>query len=215
MPKIYTTYKQYINFLKWYLPVVLMAVAISLYYTQLQVSLSINSYNALWLDYIMYYATYLGDGVFAVALAIVVFYFNKTHAIALLAGYTSSALFAQFLKRVVFSGFNRPAYFLDNVSEFHLVFQTKIHYHNSFPSGHTTTAFVLAALLALLYNRSLFWLLIAVLIAYSRVYLFQHFLRDVILGSVIGVLFGFINYHYFCERNKAQNIIDFFSKKHG
>jgi membrane-associated phospholipid phosphatase len=215
MPKPNTFTRQSVNFLKWYLPIVLAAVVVSFFYTQLEISLLINGNNSLWLDFLMYYITYLGDGIFAVILAFVIFYFNKIHGVTLLIGYASSALFAQLLKRVVFLGFNRPAYFLDNAGEIHLVLQTEIHYHNSFPSGHATTAFVLAAMLSLMYNRSLFWILLAALVAYSRVYLFQHFLRDVIFGSLIGVLFGFIVYHYFCERNKAQNIIEFFTKKHG
>ncbi len=62
---------------------------------------------------------------------------------------------------------------------------------NSFPSGHTMSAFALYGLLALLiYNKK--WglplFLMALLIGISRIVLTQHFLEDVYLGSWCGVL---------------------------
>jgi membrane-associated phospholipid phosphatase len=66
----------------------------------------------------------------------------------------------------------------------------KIHTWQSFPSGHTMTAFALALFLSILI-RNKFWgvllLILAILVAYSRVYLFQHFPKDVFAGSIFGV----------------------------
>lgn len=61
----------------------------------------------------------------------------------------------------------------------------------SFPSGHSGTAFALAAV-ALFVCPALFPVaaLAAALVAYSRVYLGVHYLSDVITGAVVGLVVG-------------------------
>ncbi|MBU6506700.1 MAG: phosphatase PAP2 family protein [Alphaproteobacteria bacterium] len=62
--------------------------------------------------------------------------------------------------------------------------------HWSFPSGHSATAAALAGALSLLYPRLRpAWIVAALLIAFSRIALDQHYLSDVIAGLYIG--FGF------------------------
>ena len=64
----------------------------------------------------------------------------------------------------------------------------------SFPSGHTTAVFATAAALLLCKNRLLGIpvLILAVLIAFSRLYLYVHFPSDVLCGALLGVLAGFL-----------------------
>lgn len=89
-----------------------------------------------------------------------------------------------------------------------LVEGVRVHHSASFPSGHTSTFFVFATCCAilltyhytqrmsqnerrqwpLLYTAVLALLSLAALGGYSRIYLSQHFLADVAMGSVIGVL---------------------------
>ncbi len=58
---------------------------------------------------------------------------------------------------------------------------------NSFPSGHTVMAFIVFALLFRLDRRVAWgWLPIALLIAFSRMYLGVHFPSDVLVGGLIG-----------------------------
>jgi undecaprenyl-diphosphatase len=60
--------------------------------------------------------------------------------------------------------------------------------HASFPSGHATTAFALAALLALWYPRwAAGFLALAGLIGLSRVVLGAHFPSDVLAGAALGM----------------------------
>jgi membrane-associated phospholipid phosphatase len=70
--------------------------------------------------------------------------------------------------------------------------------HLSFPSGHTTSAFVLFGLLALLFARKWYWnvalFLMALLIGVSRIYLVQHFFKDVYTGAITGVLLAVLVY---------------------
>ena len=59
--------------------------------------------------------------------------------------------------------------------------------HNSFPSGHTATAFAAATILALLYGGYFYWAFSpALFIAYSRVYVGAHFPLDVLGGMAVG-----------------------------
>lgn len=61
----------------------------------------------------------------------------------------------------------------------------------SFPSGHSVSSFSAASVL-LSYNRKIGIpaLILAVLIAFSRLYLYVHFPTDVLAGAVLGIIFA-------------------------
>ncbi|AIJ06145.1 lipoprotein B [Methanocaldococcus bathoardescens] len=63
----------------------------------------------------------------------------------------------------------------------------------SFPSGHTTLAFTLATSL-LYYSRKigLLFLIWAIFVAYSRVYVGVHYPFDVLAGIIIGIVCGYL-----------------------
>lgn len=63
----------------------------------------------------------------------------------------------------------------------------------SFPSGHTMSSFAAAASIGLTHKKYAKWAyIIAGLIAFSRMYLYVHFLTDVLAGALFGLLFGWI-----------------------
>ena len=68
----------------------------------------------------------------------------------------------------------------------------------SFPSGHATGAFALFGLLCFLLSKKikLGWLFfsLALVVAISRMYLIQHFFKDVYAGSILGVLIATLFY---------------------
>ncbi|MBC8134490.1 MAG: phosphatase PAP2 family protein [Fibrella sp.] len=60
---------------------------------------------------------------------------------------------------------------------------------DSFPSGHTTAAFAVAAMEAHYHPKeALYWYGGAVLIAESRVGLHRHYVHDVVAGAAVGYL---------------------------
>src|SRR5258705_13463057 len=68
----------------------------------------------------------------------------------------------------------------------------------SFPSGHTITAFAIAVPLSLFYpplQIGLFFC--AISIALSRILLGLHFLSDVVVGSALGAILGYLFYCLF------------------
>lgn len=65
----------------------------------------------------------------------------------------------------------------------------------SFPSGHTSASFT--AVSALYFSKDKLWkpaLILAYLIAVSRLYLYVHYPTDVLGGLLLGVLSGYIGY---------------------
>ena len=107
-----------------------------------------------------------------------------------------SPVVTQFGKRVVWPDAPRPKILIEQLLaqnpdlQIHLVDGVHLHSSHSFPSGHTTGAFALFGTLALMAKKplwKLFWLLLACLVGYSRMYLSQHFLIDVTVGSFIGM----------------------------
>lgn len=59
----------------------------------------------------------------------------------------------------------------------------------SFPSGHTSSSFAAAGILFSMQSKlSLFAIVLASLIAFSRIYLNVHYPTDVIMGMILGIL---------------------------
>jgi undecaprenyl-diphosphatase len=71
----------------------------------------------------------------------------------------------------------------------------RVPHHGSFPSGHTTTAFACAFVLAGLVRRRrdrVGLYVLAAAIGFSRLYVGVHFPLDVLAGAVLGTLYGFV-----------------------
>jgi len=161
-------------------------------YRQGIITLEVNRYFSLQADLFFTYFTYLGDGVFCIALGILLLFWSRVKGVLLLITYAISGILAQLIKNFGFSKEPRPAeYFTGMMDSLHTVSGVELSHWNSFPSGHTTSAFALFALLAIWNPSSILkflCLVVAVLVGFSRLYLLQHFLVDVYVGSLLGTL---------------------------
>ena len=171
--------------------------------------LLLNPLHSVLLDYIFRAFTFLGDGFFILGLAVLLFFLKKRYiSLLIIAAYVISGMQVQLIK--LFYESPRPALFLKNIDYTHFVEGVTLHNYNSFPSGHTTSAFALAAILAFSGKNkvaSVIWLIIAALVGYSRIYLSQHFLEDVLAGSVIGILSGSIAWLFLRDRLKELSAL--------
>lgn len=158
----------------------------------------VNTHNSPAADVFFTYATYLGDGNFMLFLIAVSLIWSRRIAIIGAVSFAITGLLTIFLKQVVFADALRPLkYFEHALWKPRLVEGLDIHSFNSFPSGHSMSAFALFTLLALIdkrKSRGWLWAVLAIIAAYSRVYLFQHFVIDVWVGSLIGTAVSVISY---------------------
>jgi membrane-associated phospholipid phosphatase len=167
---------------------------------QLELHKQLNGINNSFFDAVVPYATYLGDGFFAILLVVILYFVQKKYSIILLISFLISSGITQFLKQVVFPNAMRPMHYFQNDACFHIVQGVVMHTQNSFPSGHATTCFAIFTTFALVWreNQKLqaLFLVASILLALTRVYLSQHFLEDVLVGSVIGTVTAVISSFY-------------------
>ena len=146
--------------------------------------------------------TATAEVVLPVLLLIYLFRFQKAYALPYVYSYALSTGLIQGLKHLVFSDALRPlAYFASSGVKWHIVPGLLISEFNSMPSGHTGAAFFMFFWVAVLLKRYHWGIIAGILavgVAYSRVYLFQHFPVDTLVGAFLGTsssyLFYYINY---------------------
>ncbi len=159
-------------------------------YRQGLILLEINRYYSPQADVFFKYFTYLGDGIFCVAVGVLFLFWSRAKGILILISYVISGILAQLIKNFGFPEEPRPVeYFAKMLNSLHTVAGVELSHWNSFPSGHTTSAFALFALVAIWVKPPILkflCLLIAAMVAFSRMYLLQHFLVDVYVGSILG-----------------------------
>ena len=162
--------------------------------------LLMNSIHNKLLDVFFKWWTHLGDGIFFGCLALYLLIRKKRHGYIFLIIGAAQGLISLLMKQVIFKGTPRPRKYFEDQEILVFVEGVKVHDFNSFPSGHTITAFAIATFFAITVEKkewSLLFLLSAILVGLSRIYLNQHFLVDVAVGSLIGVMVAFFGYKIF------------------
>lgn len=152
----------------------------------------INGHHTPFLDFFFKYWTYLGDGIL---LGVIGLYFLLTSYFrfnVFMVAVVVQTIFVHIFKQWLFNNEPRPkTFFQDQLDLLHFVDGVNVRGLNAFPSGHTASAFVLAFYLILITkNKALqmFYLMSAILVGFSRVYILQHFARDIYFGSIFGIL---------------------------
>ena len=166
-----------------------------LFQDKLDFQKKINQLGNPVLDLVMRNLTYAGDGLFAVLVFIVLLFIRIKTALIALISFALTAGIVQLLKHTVFETMKRPYYFLQSDVNFRIIEDFTYHSSNSFPSGHSASIFAICTVIAYQYKSKLsiqlLLVVIAVLVALTRVYLCQHFLQDIIAGSLIGTLISY------------------------
>ena len=145
-----------------------------------------------FLDGFMPFITKLGNAGFIwIVISVIFICIPKYRRVGLTLGITLALSFVCYeliLKNVI----ARPRPFVQNPA---FVLLIKAPSGFSFPSGHTTSAFCAATILFCFKNKLRVPILVlAILIAFSRLYLYVHFPTDVLAGIIIGILFGIIGF---------------------
>ena len=168
----------------------------------------INSNHNEIADQFFKYFTHYGDGLMWAPLAIYCFFYRRKYFISIVAGVLISTILAQFLKRVVYPEELRPISYLSEIFPVHVIDGVTMRKVHSYPSGHTTTAFAMALIMAYIINRktwSVILPLLASLAGYSRVYLAQHFPTDIFAGMCIGIVSAILSLLIYRKFIRHQN----------
>lgn len=151
----------------------------------------LNQFHSVFFDYFFSIITHFGDGLFSVFCFLFFFIVNKRIALIILITFILSSLITQGLKNFVFDDCMRPYYYIENGKlNVPLVEGVKMHSRHSFPSGHTTSVFALFTLFSLFLEKRRYAVVLFLscfLISFSRIYLSQHFLGDILAGSLVGI----------------------------
>jgi membrane-associated phospholipid phosphatase len=176
-----------------------MAFAVGLFlfiYGKTHSFVLINGYYNKQMDLFFQYVTFLGDGLIYIPIVLYCIFFNRQFILPVLFAIIICTALTHFFKRVVFPDELRPISLeLENII-IRKVEGVPPHRLHSFPSGHTSTAFSMALLLVTILKRKIWAFvlpLIAFLVGYSRVYLAQHFVTDVLAGMGIGIVTTFLS----------------------
>lgn len=143
------------------------------------------------LDSLMCGITHLGDfGIFWILMAVVLLLYPDTRktGVAVTAGMLVSFVFNNLLLKNLVAR-TRPYEVIDGLT---LIVDKASDL--SFPSGHSATSFVAAAVMMCLLPRryGVSAMILAALIACSRLYVGIHYPTDVLFGAVSGILIGFV-----------------------
>lgn len=152
-----------------------------------------NYVGCAFFDKIMPIITMLGDaGIFWIMIAVVMLFFRQTRKTGLMMGLAMimGLLFGNAMLKPLVARI-RPY----DVNTAHELIVSKMH-DFSFPSGHTLASFEAAGVLMICERRRFGYpaLALAVIIAFSRLYLYVHYPTDVLGGIILGLLFAYVSY---------------------
>jgi membrane-associated phospholipid phosphatase len=175
----------------------LVSAAILLFFTKGDGFILMNEHHNHYFDQFFTLFTNLGDGIFIIGIVILLAVFRQVEiARQMLLAFLISGLIVQLFKNTITSP--RPTTFFTH-SPIHILDGITLKGNSSFPSGHTATIFAFATVLSFFTRNNLvicLYLLMAILVGYSRIYLSQHFLKDVLAGSMIGVIVAIFVHYY-------------------
>lgn len=218
--KLKTILQKNIIFFVPYLVILAICIVILCTYSKEAIHMAINSCYSTFGDIFFKYYTYTGDFAIIAPICIGLFFISYRKGFIATAATCLAPLGTQFCKRVIWPVSPRPKVVFQEVFDLHVVEGVHLHSSHSFPSGHTTGAFAIFCCLALMAKKPVWkivFLMLAVISGYSRMYLSQHFLIDVTVGSFIGTLTAVLCYWWISQYQKPwmdKSLRNIFSSRH-
>lgn len=170
-----------------------------------------SHHRTIALNNIFLFITRLGEEFAYLILAFWFWYKNDRKTILKVIVTGLGVLIVSMILKLIFSH-PRPITFLEQhgvSGQITLVNDYILRGMNSFPSGHTMSAFALYSVLALHFSNQkkmqIMLLITAILVGISRVYLVAHFPEDIMLGSAIGVFIALGIEYYFVKNIYKKN----------
>lgn len=164
-----------------------------------------------WLNVLFINITFLGSAIFCFGLILYLFY-KKQYAIARLI--TGSTLLSLLLIQIIknYLSIDGIQIFFEDEQYLFNATETSI----QLVSSHTALAFSLATFFVLHFNNRILRysiLLLAIVVAWSRIYLSHHTLPDLFAGAFIGLFSGCAVYYYYLNYVKFKKPSLFTSRK--
>ena len=200
-----------------YLIFLTMVIGLLCGYPKTELHMMLNSHHTSIQDTLFKYYTQLAEWPLYVLALIPLLYKKKMMTVYYAMSEVTGAIVVTILKLLFHA--DRPVSVFEDYPDMvlPLVDGVRMHHSNSFPSGHTSTFFIFATCCMIIlayryikdaqphnlkaklqfYTSILALLALAALGGYSRIYLSQHFLMDVCVGSIIGFVTPFVIFFKF------------------
>lgn len=174
---------------------------------------AVNSRHNATADIMMFYVTELGEGFIIILVLLLIMIIPRFRNW----WYFVSALLCNLLPFFVQQGLKsyfdapRPINYFKHAAWIHQNKDWPELLYRSFPSGHTEGAFCFFCFLAILLpekyrSLGLLFFILALAVAYSRLYLAAHFFADVYVGSIVGAVLCTL-IHFVMEMLKSRYLI--------
>lgn len=178
----------------------------SLMFSKLNQILWINKSHTAFGDSLFQTISFLAEIAIPIFLLVYVLIKKRKYIYPLIISYIAVTIVVQLFKHQVYPDMARPIlYFAKEKIQFYTIPGEIIHQRNSFPSGHTATAWWIVYWFSLLFakNRIQFlWISsFAFGVALSRVYLLQHFPIDTFGGGLMGAFITHLTYYLYHQRS--------------
>lgn len=169
-----------------------------------------NDHRAPFPDFFFKYWTHVGDGVILALVALAYLFLNYHKFLTLLLAIVFQTIFVHIFKQWLYAGEPRPKlYFEDQIDRLNFIDGVTVRSYDAFPSGHTASAFTLAFFLILVIQSTtlrVVFLISAILVGISRMYILQHFERDVYVGSIFGILSVVLAYMIMAPKSNSPKL---------
>ncbi|SRR5690554_94206 len=180
-------------FLLPYLVFLLVFVALAPFYTKAEMHIWANQFHTPFFDQFFSNITNLGDRIAVFIAGIIFLFISYRYTITFTIGTLITSSIVHLFKQVLMAEALRPSkYFLEfETYQLYLIEGYKLQGEQSFPSGHTSSAFNIFFMLTLITknkNFKIVYFILALAVAFSRVYLSMHFFIDTVVGSLIAVI---------------------------